>query len=222
MGQPSQSYRNRLLQLLPRPDLDELNPHLEAVTLAYRQPLYEAGRPLQSVYFPVSGVISMVNTMADGSASEVGTIGNEGIVGLPVILGDELSPMFAYVQVPGTGLCMRAEILRSALQRSRRKPKGLVIVSKRAGKVPDGKLRPSPPGKGRHVVRSQSYGLAEIGNGGLKCSCICTRIATVSIGERPGIHTEPRAFDDFGAGTQLNVRPLVPAALVHQVGGCRS
>ena len=119
MDQPSQSYQNRLLQLLPRPDLDELNPHLEAVTLAYRQPLYEAGRPLQSVYFPVSGVISMVNTMTDGSASEVGTIGNEGIVGLPVILGDELSPMFAYVQVPGAGLCMRAEILRSALQRSK-------------------------------------------------------------------------------------------------------
>ena len=118
MDQPTQSYRNRLLQLLPRSDFDALHPHLKAVTLEYRQPLFEANQPLRSVYFPVTGVASLVNTMADGSASEVGTIGNEGIVGLPILLGDELTPMSAYVQVPGTGLHLRAEILRSALQRS--------------------------------------------------------------------------------------------------------
>jgi CRP-like cAMP-binding protein len=118
MDQPSQSYRNRLLQLLPQSDFRELKPHLDAVTMEYRQPLYEAHQPLHSVYFPVTGVTSMVNTMADGSAAEVGTIGNEGLVGLPVVLGDELTPMSAYVQVPGTGLHLRAEILRSALQRS--------------------------------------------------------------------------------------------------------
>ncbi|WMT77158.1 Crp/Fnr family transcriptional regulator [Bradyrhizobium sp. Ash2021] len=118
MDQPTQSYRNRLLQLLPRSDFDALRPHLKAVTLEYRQPLFEANQPLRSVYFPVTGVASLVNTMADGSASEVGTIGNEGIVGLPILLGDELTPMSAYVQVPGAGLHLRAEILRSALQHS--------------------------------------------------------------------------------------------------------
>jgi CRP-like cAMP-binding protein len=118
MDQPTQSYRNRLLQLLPRPDFDALHPHLEAVSLDYRQPLHEANQPLRSVYFPVTGVASLVNTMADGSAAEVGTIGNEGIVGLPVIFGDQLTPMSTYVQVPGAGLRLRAEILRSALQDS--------------------------------------------------------------------------------------------------------
>jgi CRP-like cAMP-binding protein len=118
MDQPIQSYRNRLLQLLPRSDFDALHPHLEAVTLEYRQPLFEANRPLRNVYFPVSGVASLVNTMVDGSAAEVGTIGNEGLVGLPVIFDDELTPMSAYVQVPGTGMRLRAEILHSALQRS--------------------------------------------------------------------------------------------------------
>jgi CRP-like cAMP-binding protein len=118
MDEPTQSYRNRLLQLLPRPDFDVLHPHLEAITLEYRQPLFEANQPLRSVYFPVTGVASLVNTMADGSAAEVGTIGNEGIVGLPILLGDELTPMSAYVQVPGTGLRLRADILRSALQHS--------------------------------------------------------------------------------------------------------
>jgi CRP-like cAMP-binding protein len=118
MDHPIQSYRNRLLQLLPRSDFDGLHPHLEAVTLEYRQPLFEANRPLRNVYFPVSGVASLVNTMVDGSAAEVGTIGNEGLVGLPVIFDDELTPMSAYVQVPGTGMRLRAEILHSALQRS--------------------------------------------------------------------------------------------------------
>jgi len=118
MDQPTQSYRNRLLQLLPRSDFDELKPHLEAVALEFRLPLCEANEPVRSVYFPVTGVISLVNMMANGSAAEVGTIGNEGLAGLPVILGDEMGPMFAYVQVPGTGLRLRAEILHSALQRS--------------------------------------------------------------------------------------------------------
>jgi CRP-like cAMP-binding protein len=118
MDQPTQSYRNRLLQLLPRSDFDALHPHLEAITLEYRQPLLEANQPLRSVYFPVTGVASLVNTMADGSAAEVGTVGNEGIVGLPIILGDELTPMSIYVQVPGTGLRLRTDILRSAFQRS--------------------------------------------------------------------------------------------------------
>jgi CRP-like cAMP-binding protein len=118
MDQPTQSYRNRLLQLLPRSDFEALLPHLEVVMLEYRQPLFEANEPVLSAYFPVTGVASLVNTMADGSAAEVGTIGNEGIVGLPILLGDELSPMTAYVQVPGAGLRLRADILRSELQRS--------------------------------------------------------------------------------------------------------
>jgi len=117
-NQPNQSHRNRLLQLLPRSDYHELVPHLEAVILAYRQPLGEANEPMRSVYFPVTGVVSLVNMMANGSAAEVGTIGNEGLAGLPVILGDEMGPMTAYVQVPGTGLRLRAEVLRLALQRS--------------------------------------------------------------------------------------------------------
>jgi hypothetical protein len=101
MDEPTQSYRNRLLQLLPRSDFDGLHPHLEVAALEYRQPLFEANQPLRNVYFPVTGVASLVNTMADGSAAEVGTIGNEGIVGLPIILGDQLTPMSALCAGPG-------------------------------------------------------------------------------------------------------------------------
>lgn len=120
MNKSSQSYRNRLLELSHPLDLRRLRPHLQPVVLEYRQSLYEANKPITSVYFPIDGVASLVNTMADGSSIEVGTIGNEGIVGLPVILGDRLAPTSAYIQVPGRGWQLRADILTAELERSSR------------------------------------------------------------------------------------------------------
>jgi CRP-like cAMP-binding protein len=113
-----QSYRNRVLELLRPHDLDRLRPHLEPVTFNYRQSLYEANSSISSVYFPIDGVASLVNSMANGSAAEVGTIGNEGIVGLPVILGDRYAPTSAYIQVPGSGLRLRADVLTTEIDRS--------------------------------------------------------------------------------------------------------
>ena len=114
----NQSYRNRLLQLLDPMDFDRLGPHVEPVALGYREPLYGANEEIASVYFPIEGVVSLVNTMADGSATEIGTIGNEGMAGLPVILGDHRSHASAYVQVPGSGLRLRADILRNQFELS--------------------------------------------------------------------------------------------------------
>jgi CRP-like cAMP-binding protein len=113
-----QSYRNRLLELLDPKDLDRLRPHLEPTAFDYRQSLYEANSPISSVYFPIDGVASLVNTMINGSAAEVGTIGNEGLVGLPVILGDRYAPTSAYIQVPGSGLRLQADVLISEIDRS--------------------------------------------------------------------------------------------------------
>lgn len=112
MKRSGQSYENRLLQLLEPRDLDGLRPHLEHVQFAYRQPLYEAYQDITQVYFPIEGVASLVSTMEDGSAAEIGTIGNEGVVGLPIILGDRRTPTNAYIQVPGSGLRLRADVLR--------------------------------------------------------------------------------------------------------------
>ena len=74
---------NRLLGLLPPRDYERLRPHLHRIPLEYRQSLYRAHKPIGFVYFIETGVGSLVNTMANGQASEVGTIGNEGLVGLP-------------------------------------------------------------------------------------------------------------------------------------------
>ncbi|CAN7635357.1 Crp/Fnr family transcriptional regulator [Bradyrhizobium sp. LjRoot220] len=118
MEEPVQSYRNRLLELLDPGDLDRLRPHLKPVIFDYRQSLYEANSPISAVYFPIDGVASLVNTMANGSAAEVGTVGNEGIVGLPVIFGDRHAPTSAYIQVPGSGLRLQADVLSSEIDRS--------------------------------------------------------------------------------------------------------
>jgi CRP-like cAMP-binding protein len=106
---------NRLLSLLSDADYETLRPHLSLVTLEYRKSLYEAFRPIDFVYFPIDGVASLVNTMADGAASEVGTIGSEGMVGIPVVLGDESGLTSVYVQVPGRALRMSADTFRKEM-----------------------------------------------------------------------------------------------------------
>src|SRR5260370_37421641 len=91
---------NRLLSLLSDSDYERLRPHLSQVVFDYKKSLYEASRPIEHVYFPIDGVASLVLTTADGTTAEVGTIGNEGIVGLPICLGDDDTPSSWYVQAP--------------------------------------------------------------------------------------------------------------------------
>jgi len=109
---------NRLLSLLSPRDYARLRPHLHRIPLEYRQSLYRAHKPLEWVYFIETGVGSLVNTMANGQASEVGTIGNEGLVGLPILFGDDRAPTSVYIQVPGIGLQMKATLFKKELARS--------------------------------------------------------------------------------------------------------
>jgi CRP-like cAMP-binding protein len=108
---------NRLLAALPGEEYERLLPELEIVEARVRDMLYEAGRPIRHVWFPLSGVVSMVAAMQDGGIVEVGTIGNEGMVGLPVFLGAEAAPMTTFAQVPGTLVRMRADGLRQEVER---------------------------------------------------------------------------------------------------------
>jgi CRP-like cAMP-binding protein len=118
LNDPDDGPSNRLLMLLRKEDRERLGRHLEPVVLEYRRPLYNANEPIEFVHFIESGVGSLVLTMANGDAAEVGTIGNEGFVGLPVLLGDDRAPTSVYIQVPGVGLRMRAETFREELERS--------------------------------------------------------------------------------------------------------
>lgn len=111
-------HRNRLLKSLSNEDYQRLRPHLVAFTLPYRCSLYEANQRIEYVDFIETGVGSLVNTMENGDAAEVGTIGNEGMVGVPIVLGDVAGPTSVYMQVAGAGVRMRAKPFLEEFQRS--------------------------------------------------------------------------------------------------------
>ena len=108
---------NRLLTLLSDDDYERLRPHLSVSKLDYKKVLYEARREIRYVYFPIDGVASLVLEMGN-SGVEVGTIGNEGIVGIPLVLGDRQAPSTVYVQVPGQALRIDARVFREELNYS--------------------------------------------------------------------------------------------------------
>jgi CRP-like cAMP-binding protein len=110
--------KNRLLSRLGAEDAQRLCAYLQPVPFEYKKVLYEAGRAFDFVYFPVSGVTSMLKTMEDGSSGEVGTTGNEGMVGLPLLFGEPSGNTSVHVEVPGDGLRMPARHFRDALARS--------------------------------------------------------------------------------------------------------
>ena len=108
--------QNRLLSAMSRDVQLRLLPRMEKVSLAIRHVLYEADTPITHVWFPLSGVVSLVLTMRDGTSVEVGTIGNEGMVGAPVLLGAERTPVKAFCQVAGQAMKMRLDGLKRSLQ----------------------------------------------------------------------------------------------------------
>ena len=95
-----------------------MRPALQDFKLEYNKVLYEAGKPIDFVYFPRSGVASMVKNMTDGNSAEVGTIGNEGLVGSPLLFGQDTGPGTVHVEVPGEGYRMPARAFRDLLARS--------------------------------------------------------------------------------------------------------
>lgn len=107
---------NRLLAALPRKEYDRLRPDLDEVSLGLKDVLYEAEKPITHVYFPLNGVMSLVIEMSDGQTVEVGTIGNEGMVGTPVFLGADKSPTKAFAQVPGKALRMKAGTFKEEMK----------------------------------------------------------------------------------------------------------
>lgn len=79
--------RNRLLAALSTSLGDLIGTHLTLLTLSSRQTISPPNEPLTDVYFPLSGVASMLSIMQDGRSVEVASIGNEGMVGTPLLLG---------------------------------------------------------------------------------------------------------------------------------------
>jgi CRP-like cAMP-binding protein len=97
---------NHLLAALPRKDYRKLLPHLEPVKLVLGETLYESHSQIRQVYFPNDCFVSMLTTVGADRAAEVGLIGSEGMIGIPMALGVAVSPFRAVVQGEGTAMRM--------------------------------------------------------------------------------------------------------------------
>ena len=116
--------QNLLLNALNGDGAHTLMPSLELVSLGLRHMLYEPDAPIEYVYFPVDGVHSMLAQVDDDIEVEVGTVGNEGMIGLPLFLGTETTPGRAFSQVPGHAYRLSAEAFKELI----REPSRLTAV----------------------------------------------------------------------------------------------
>jgi CRP-like cAMP-binding protein len=106
---------NRLLALLDDETLHAVAARMEPVTLAVRQDLYQEQGPMSHAWFPTDAVLSVLGaSVAAQTDIEVATIGSEGVLGVPLLLGAELSPGRVFCQVSGTGWRMAAQEFREA------------------------------------------------------------------------------------------------------------
>lgn len=114
---PERLKKNRLLGRLPESEFAALHPHLELVQLAHGDHTIVPDEPIRHAYFPISCLLSMVTTMQDGATVESGSIGREGMSGIPIILDAGTTPMPTFAQIPGAAVRLSAEVLKDMFER---------------------------------------------------------------------------------------------------------
>ena len=110
-----QRYKNLVLASLPKAEIERLQQHLSPVTLKLRQQLLDGQGT--HVYFVEEGLASVVLSMQDGTTVEVGVIGKDGIVGLPMLLGADGMPGETFIQVEGSGFRIDAHFMKEQFER---------------------------------------------------------------------------------------------------------
>lgn len=110
---------NRVLASVPAREYKRLQVHLEPIELQFGQVLYEPGKPIRHVYFPVDCLISLLTAVDKRRTLEVGMVGNEGMAGMPFILGMGVSGVRAIVQGRGSALRMASAPFRIEFARNR-------------------------------------------------------------------------------------------------------
>jgi CRP-like cAMP-binding protein len=115
VNQSTAQYKNRILAALPKAELNRLAPHLSPVTFELKQKLLD-GRT-NYAYFVEDGLASVVLTVESGQTVEVGVIGKEGVVGIPILLGAGRVPGSTFVQMYGSGFRIKAARLKQEFDR---------------------------------------------------------------------------------------------------------
>ena len=108
-------YKNRILASLPKGEINRLARRLEPVTLKQGQSLLDG--KFNYAHFLEEGMASIVLTLASGDTIEVGVIGNEGMAGLPILLGTGTVPGRTFMQIAGYGYRIKAEHLKEEFER---------------------------------------------------------------------------------------------------------
>src|SRR6185436_7834518 len=114
---PVISGENRLLSALPEAVYERLAPDLQQVRLDLGTVLHEAGEQLKYVYFPIDSIVSLLCELDDGASGEIAVAGNEGLVGIALLMGGKSTPHRAVVQCAGFALRIRADVLLREFER---------------------------------------------------------------------------------------------------------
>jgi CRP-like cAMP-binding protein len=110
--------QNHLLASLPSADFELLRPHLKQIELVHEKVLFEAGDTVTHIYFPHSGVISLVVELADGQMIEAAMIGRDSLVGGSSALDGKVALNKSIVQIPGAASILPVDRLRNAAEAS--------------------------------------------------------------------------------------------------------
>jgi CRP-like cAMP-binding protein len=106
---------NRILAVLCPEEFERLAPHLEEVTLPLGDIISRPDEKIEYVYFPHRAIISVVALMKDGDEVEIGVVGNEGMFGLPLVLGTNSAPLQAVVQIAGDATRIKASVFNEEM-----------------------------------------------------------------------------------------------------------
>jgi CRP-like cAMP-binding protein len=117
-GQAPWKSHNSLLDKLSAEVCSRLRPHLQLQALPLGKVLYEAGVPQTQVYFPRSGAVSLLFSLESGDTTQIGMVGNEGMVGSALVVDSQSTPTLAVVQIPGEALCLKSEELDREFNRA--------------------------------------------------------------------------------------------------------
>ncbi|WP_293880029.1 Crp/Fnr family transcriptional regulator [Sphingomonas sp.] len=111
-------FRNELLSRLTPADLNLFSAELVPIVFEKRDLLIPAGKTIQRTYFLETGIASVVATTPDGTQTEVGIIGREGMIDVATVMGSETAPLEIFVQGPGHGHSLPCTAFQEALAKS--------------------------------------------------------------------------------------------------------
>lgn len=116
--------QNHLLAALPKAVIERLAPHLELVSIALGEVLQESGDPLLTVYFPTTAIISLHYVTENGASTEIAGVGNEGVLGISLLMGSHTSPNMATVQTAGNTFRLKKRFILDEFNRVGGRRKG--------------------------------------------------------------------------------------------------